>query len=113
MVAAACYGCGGSEPSPEAPPGPGYRQAIESICDVDRRAALASEEGSLEIGQKRTAWISEHVEDPDGIYFRTLLSVKGPGDQSKMLRDEAQKVGVLRCALADSLQRDGTGGISP
>ena len=114
VATAAWYGCGGSEPPPEAPtPGPAYRQAIEIICDVDRRAGLSDEEAPLEIGQKRSAWIAEHVEEPDAIYFRTMLSVKGPQEQSRMLRDEARKVGVARCALADSLQRDGTGGISP
>ena len=114
IVAAACYGCGGSESPPaSAPPSGGYRQAVESMCDVDRRAAIVAAEDPLELGQKRSAWINEHVDDPDGIYFRTMLSVKGPEEQSKMLRDEARKVGLAGCALADSLAKDGTGGISP
>jgi hypothetical protein len=42
-----------------------------------------------------------------------VLSVKGAGEQAKMLREQARMLGVPRCALADALERTGMGGLSP
>jgi len=109
-------GCAGTPditkaPAPEG--GQSYAQALEAMCDVDRRAGLSSEEDPITIGQRRSAWIADHVENPDGIYLRTMISVKGPEEQAVAMRAEARKVGIGRCALADAIERDGAGGISP
>lgn len=83
------------------------------ICDVDRLASIAGEDNPLGVGVQRTAWIAEHVDNPDAIELRTLMSVKDAGAQAKMLREQAAAAGVARCALADSMERSGMGGLSP
>ncbi|WP_437851304.1 hypothetical protein [Sorangium sp. So ce363] len=96
-----------------APGGQTFPEAVAMMCDVDRRAGLDPEADPISVGQMRSAWIGEHVESPDGIELRTMLSVKGAAEQGAMLREEAKKTGLARCALADSLEADGTGGLSP
>ncbi|WP_437323950.1 hypothetical protein [Sorangium sp. So ce381] len=96
-----------------APGGQTFSEAVAMMCDVDSRAGLDPEADPISVGQMRSAWIAEHVESPDGIELRTMLSVKGAAEQGAMLRDEARKAGIARCALADSLEADGTGGLSP
>ncbi|WP_438038449.1 hypothetical protein [Sorangium sp. So ce128] len=96
-----------------APGGQTFPEAVAMMCDVDRRAGLDPEADPISVGQMRSAWIAEHVESPDGIELRTMLSVKGAAEQGAMLREEAKKTGLARCALADSLEADGTGGLSP
>ncbi len=107
--------CGTSAPPPEAPP-PGtqtFSQAIQMICDVDKLAGLSADEDPLAIGQKRTEWINDRIDNPDGIEFRTLISVKSPDDQAKAIRAKAKEVGLDKCALADSIEQTSTGGLSP
>ncbi|WP_438032308.1 hypothetical protein [Sorangium sp. So ce204] len=96
-----------------APGGQTFPEAVAMMCDVDTRAGLDPEADPISVGQMRSAWIGEHVESPDGIELRTMLSVKGAAEQGAMLREEAKKAGLARCALADSLEADGTGGLSP
>jgi hypothetical protein len=100
------------EPQTPDPSGQTYAQAIAMICDVDRLAGL-SDDDPLSLGQRRSAWLGEHVNNADGIYFRTTLSVKGADDQAKALRDEARRVALEKCGLADSIEQQGAGGISP
>lgn len=101
------------EPRTVAPAGQTFPDAVAMLCDVDRLAGITAEGEPLSVGVKRTAWIAEHVENPDGIELRTLLSVKGAEEQAKMLRERASSIGLTRCALADSMEKTGSGGISP
>lgn len=107
--------CTYDAPPPNEPvfTGQSYAQAIQVMCDVDRLADVSPDDDPLTAGQKRKEWIQANVENPDGIYLRTLLSTKGAGDQAKDLREEAAGVGLARCALADVLEKDGAGGLSP
>jgi hypothetical protein len=100
-------------PKTEADTGQCLSDAVAMICDVDRLASLSSEAEPLAVGQKRSAWLAARVENPDGIELETRLSVKGAADQAKMIREKAREVGLRQCALADSLERDGAGGLSP
>lgn len=104
-------------PAPQAnaptPGGQTFPEAVATMCDVDRRAGLDATADPISVGQMRSAWIAEHVTSPDGIELRTMLSVKGAAEQGAMLREEAKKTGLARCALADALEADGTGGLSP
>lgn len=104
-----------STPEPRAPepPGQSFPAAVAMMCDVDRQAGLSAEADPLGIGAKRTAWITEKVDNPDAIELRTLLSVKGATEQARMLRQHAKGCGVGSCALADSLEKNETGGLSP
>ena len=106
--------CTRPEPAAPAVQGQTYAQAVAIVCDVDRLAGItAAEADPLALGQQRTEYVNAHVENPDGIYLRTMLSVKGAAEQATMLRAEAKKAGMSRCALADALAAEGTGGLSP
>lgn len=98
---------------PAASPGPEQRETITRFCDVDALAHIRAEDDPLTLGTRRTEWLTAHVDTPDGIYLRTLMSVKGAAEQAKMLREEAQRSGLSACALADSLEAEGAGGLSP
>lgn len=108
-------GCGYDIPPPKEPEigGQSYPEAIQAFCEVDKLAGIAADEDPFEVGRKRTEWLRAHVENPDGIYLRTVISVKGPADQAVDLREEAKEHGLARCALADDLEKTGLGGISP
>lgn len=99
-------------PEPKAPP-PGLAASVTKICDVDRLAGIDPDRDVLDAGAKRTAYLNEHDQNPDGIELRTLLSVKGASDQAKMLRESAKEAGTTRCALADVLEKTGIGGLAP
>lgn len=98
---------------PAEAPGPEQRETVTRFCDVDALAHITPESEPLSVGARRTEWLTAHVDTPDGIYLRTMLSVKGAAEQAAMLREEAQRSGLAKCALADSLEAEGTGGLSP
>jgi len=83
------------------------------MCDVDRLAGLSADEDPLGIGGRRTAWLADRIDNPDGIELKTYLSVKGAADQARMLRQSAKEAGLARCALAESLDTQQSGGLSP
>jgi hypothetical protein len=114
-LAAVASGCGYNEIPPKGPEylGQSYPEAIRVLCDVDKLAGIATEEDPLALGRKRTDFIQTHVDNPDGIYLRTLMSVKGPAEQAADLREEAKETGLERCALAEDLEKNGAGGLSP
>jgi hypothetical protein len=95
------------------PSGQSLPEALTVMCDVDRLASIQSDADPLGAGAKRTAWVNEHVENPDGIELRTLMSVKGASEQAEMLRARAKAAGITRCALADALEKSGVGGLAP
>ena len=116
VAATLLSGCTYDTPAPKTPDtsGQSYAEALGAMCDVDKLAAIAPDEDPLSLGRKRTEWIQQNVVNADGIYLRTWLSVRGPGDQASALRDEAKKeAGLATCALADDLEKNGLGGLSP
>ncbi len=90
-----------------------FAAALTQMCDVDRQAGLEAGSEPLSLGPKRTAWITEHVPNPDVIELRVLMSVKDVPEQATMLRDRARDLGLKGCPLADSLAKTGEGGLSP
>lgn len=109
-------GCGvAAQPPPEAPAAnqQSFAEAVKMLCDVDALAGLSADEDLLAVGQKRSEWLAEKIENPDGIYLKTMLSVKGAEDQAAAMREEARKVGLPRCALAESIDEHAAGGLSP
>jgi hypothetical protein len=90
-----------------------FAAAVAMICDVDRLAGLAPDADSLGVGLKRTAWITDKVDNPDAIELRVLLSVKGAADQGRMLRARAKDLCITSCALADALEASDSGGLAP
>jgi hypothetical protein len=108
-------GCAGAAqaPPPELAETQSFADAIKMLCDVDKLAGLSADDDLLGVGQKRSEWLADKIENPDGIYFKTILSVKPAEDQASAMREQAKKVGIERCALADSIEEHATGGISP
>jgi hypothetical protein len=90
-----------------------FAAALTRMCDVDRQAGLSTEGDPLALGTQRTAWITEHVPNPEVIELRVLMSVKGAPEQATMLRDRARELGVKACPLAETLAKTGEGGLSP
>lgn len=86
---------------------------MNMLCNVDELASLSADENPLEIGQQRSQWLSDQVDNPDFIEFRTLISVKGPDEQARRIRSKAKEVGVAACPLADSIETSSAGGILP
>jgi hypothetical protein len=116
LLALLALGCGASQPAPEPPPattGQSFPQAMNLLCNVDKLANLTTEEDPFAIGQQRSAWLAERIENPDGIEFRTIVSVKGPDEQAKAIRKKAKEVGVDPCPLADAIEASPTGGLAP
>lgn len=114
VTAAGCQASAPEAKSPENAEGKqSYAQAIALMCDVDKLGSIDAGEDPMNAGQKRSDWLSGRVDNPDGIYFRTLLAVKTAEEQAAALRDEAKKSGLGGCALSDSLEKEGMGGLVP
>ncbi|NUP06545.1 MAG: hypothetical protein HOW73_10850 [Polyangiaceae bacterium] len=93
-----------NEPSGPGPSGQTYKQAVKVMCDVDHLAALEADEPDELADPKRFTYLDQAVDNPDGIYLRTLLSVKFGEDRACLLRDAQHEVGLEACALADRSQ---------
>jgi hypothetical protein len=107
-LAGVLAGCGASSGPPEHPreQGQSYRDAIEMMCQVDRLAGLSEVTDPIQIGAQRAEWIAVHIEHPDAIEFRTLITVQPPGEQARLLQHQAESVGLENCPLVDSWQAE-------
>lgn len=99
-------GCSPWVPEPEPPSGPGpsgqtYAQAVRVMCDVDQLAEVSEEDAGELADVKRFTYLERAVDNPDGIYLRTLLSVKFGEERACLLREAQQQTGVSACALAE------------
>lgn len=106
-VVSLLVGC--ARPPPEEPEpyaGQSFCEAMELMCEVDRRAGLTAEPDPIEKTQKREDYLTEHVKNPDAIYFRTLLKVKANHEKATALRAEAREAGIASCPLADTVARE-------
>lgn len=109
-------GCAGKQPEPVAPEPSSkhsFPEAMKMLCDVDKLANLSPDDDLLEIGRKRSAWLSDEVDNGDFSEFRTLVSVKGPEDQVVKIRSKAKELGITSCPLADSIEANPTGVLVP
>lgn len=116
VLSIAFAGCGNEKPAATASEYKekhSFPEAMKMLCDVDQLAQLKPEDDLLEIGRKRSAWLSDTVENSDFIEFRTLVSVKGPDEQVSTIRTKAKEVGIDKCPLADSIQAEPTGVLVP
>jgi hypothetical protein len=113
LIVLALPACTVAEARPPQAPGQCYADALALMCDVDHLAGLDPDANPIAVGQQRTAWIEGHAESPDSIELRVRMSVKGASEQAGMLRAEAKQAGIARCALAESLEKLGSGGLSP
>ena len=108
LVVAAITSCGGSNKPAKDGAAAGGTQSMkdvtELICDVDQRAGLVPDGDPVEAESSRHDYLSEHITNPDGIYFYTLLRAKDPKEASKMLADQAKDMGLKKCKRAESLE---------
>ena len=91
--------------------GQSYTQAIDTICRVDELAKLDPEQDVLGVDTQRFEYLGDHVDNPDGIFFRTVLSVKPPQERATMLLHEADVAKVEHCPLAAFYQTDADQGL--
>lgn len=83
--------------------GQSYEQAIRTMCNADELAGIAQEGDPVEKARKREEFMKERIENPDAIYFATLLKVQSPNEQSRALEKEACASAIKNCPLADEL----------
>jgi hypothetical protein len=102
--------CAEPEKDPATVPDNGqtYRDAVATLCGVDEAIGVTSETDVLEIADRRHEYLQAHVKHPDGIYFYTLFRTQGPKEQSTGLREEAAKVKLAKCTLAETLAAEGS-----
>jgi len=109
--------CCAAEKTVPVAPGPtskhSFSEAMKMLCDVDQLAKLSPEDDLLEIGRKRSAWLTDEVDNGDFSEFRTLVSIKGPEEQAAKIRSRAKECGIETCALADSIEKEPTGVLVP
>lgn len=80
------------------------KEVTELICQVDQRAGIAPDTSPIEAESNRHDYLTEHITNPDGIKFYTLLRAKEPKEASKMLADQAKDVGLKKCERVTSLE---------
>jgi hypothetical protein len=74
---------------------------VEVICDVDERAGVT--QGDVVMAdQARFAYLEAHVDNPQGIYLRTILGASTSNERARILLDAQKEAGLARCALAES-----------
>ncbi|MFO0555601.1 MAG: hypothetical protein U0271_44900 [Polyangiaceae bacterium] len=106
--AAACSPWHYSEPnapSGPSPTGQSYKDAVVLTCDVDHLAEVDPMEPDELADVKRLAFLEQHVDNGDGIYLRTMLSVRFGDARACLLRDAQASVGLDRCALAEHAEK--------
>jgi hypothetical protein len=116
VLAIGLVACGAEKPAPAAPVPTSkhtFPEAMKMLCNVDQLASLSPDDDLLEIGRKRSAWLSDEVDNGDFSEFRTLVSVKGPEEQAAKIRAKAKEVGVDKCPIADSIAENPTGVLVP
>ena len=108
FVAAALSSCVGSnKPAGDATGEAGkqsMREVTEMICDVDKHAGVTSETDPVEAESNRHDYLSEHITNPDGIYFYTLLRAKDPNEAAKFLANQASEMKLSKCDRVATLE---------
>lgn len=79
-----------------------YKAAVEVMCEVDKLAELDPAEPEELADVKRFTYLEEHVDQADGIYLRTILSVTFGKEREELLREAQGEVGLTKCRLADT-----------
>jgi hypothetical protein len=105
LVGLACGRPAARAPEPE--PAQSYREALVLICEADRHVRPEAGADPLELAQAREDFLRGEIDNPDAIYFRTLLTVKSGPERAAALREEADKVGLTRCELAHTFESGG------
>jgi hypothetical protein len=116
VLAIGLAACGGEKPAPATPTQSSkhtFPEAMKMLCNVDELAHLSPDDDLLEIGRKRSTWLSDEVDNGEFSEFRTLVSVKGPEDQVQKIRTKAKETGIDKCPLADSIEAEPTGVLVP
>jgi hypothetical protein len=111
-VVAALTSCGASSKPAEDAASGGNKQSMkevtELICDVDTHAGITSETDPIEAESNRHDFLSEHITNPDGIYFYTLLRAKDPKEAATFLANQAKDMKLSKCSRVASLEAAGS-----
>ena len=79
---------------------------MQLVCNVDEHIGVTDDSDPLELDQRRTDYLQEHVKNPDVIYHQTLWRVQSSSERSKTIRDLSKQAKIRRCPYADALARD-------
>jgi hypothetical protein len=107
LVVTALTSCGNSGKPAEAASNANkqsMKEVTELICDVDKHAGISAETDPIEAESNRYDFLSEHITNPDGIYFYTLLRAKDPQAGAKMLAEQAKDMKLKKCDRAAALE---------
>lgn len=83
------------------PSGQSYCEAVEVICDVDARAGVAPDDVVM-ADQARFSYLQAHVDNPQGVYLRTILGASTSAERAHILVEAQEEAGLDRCAFAES-----------
>jgi hypothetical protein len=97
LALAACH-----KDSPSAPPvDPAYKTDISHLCDAEALSGADQQpEGARQLAIAE--WLGPNIHTQDARNFLGSLTQIQGADKAKALRDEAAKVGLPGCALADT-----------
>jgi len=80
---------------------------MDVICNVDTHAEVTHTLDPLEVSQRRSDYLADHVKHPEVIYERTLWRVQPAEKRAELMRKQAQKAGMVRRLYADEIEREG------
>jgi hypothetical protein len=104
VLLAACAPATYRVPPPAPAPGPSgqtYCQAIEVICDVDRRAQITEADVVL-VDQQRFSYLEANVDNPEGVYLRTILSASTPAERAEIMTEAQREADLASCPYAEA-----------
>ena len=78
-----------------------YKKDLDNLCNGLERSG-ASKDGGSEKFSKMAEWMSENVSSSEGRELFQGLAMVDSETKVRILREEAKKVGITSCPLADA-----------
>jgi hypothetical protein len=77
-----------------------YKSDVEKVCDAEHASGISAAGN----GAALIAWLGKNVATPEGVVLINELATKGPRDRAVQLRNEARKLSMAACPLADTFE---------
>lgn len=107
LAMVAVVACSAEKTAPKnEPPGQSFEAAMQLVCNVDEYIEAASDADPLDLDQRRSDYLQQHVKNPDVIYHQTLWRVQSSSERSKTIRDLSKQAKLQQCPYADALASD-------
>lgn len=105
VVLACCCSSQKKAEEPKDDNGQSFGEAMRLVCHVDEHIA-ADDADPLELDQRRSDFLQDHVKNPDAIYHRTLWRTKSNVERAKTIRKLSREANVESCPYADRLEQE-------